>query len=784
MIGYILPDSIKEEVGEFKKKIMDYKSGLINPIQFKGIRVPHGIYEQRKENTYMMRIRCAGGIVTPKQLKKAAELAQKYGSDVLHITTRQEMQLHYVNIEDIIPIYDELISVGLSSRGGGGNTIRNIMASYDSGVSKEEVFDVSSYAVSLTSKMIAEKDSWGLPRKFKISFSNGGKDHCRAMITDLGFIAKVKDGQKGFKVYCAGGMGASTALGVVLFEFVPEDKVYCVTSALKIMFNNHGNRRQKNKSRIRFLLKNLGEEKFKNFFHEEYNTLIEKGCAKLPLEELTNEDNTYGELSVENVSSEEFEIWQKRYVKEQKQKGLFSIEVPLFLGDISSNDALLLAESLSRFGDNVIRFSIDQNIHIRNVPEKYLGNIFNLIKKIKTLSENPAVMGKMIACTGADTCKLGLCLPRGVTPEIQKTLLNSGINLENANVKIHISGCANSCGCHHSADLGFKGKIIRNNKELLPGYAIVAGASIKEESLQFAEEIAEIASKDLPFYIKDVFEIYEKEKLNSFETFINNGGKEVLKNLAQKYKNIPSYEENPDYYTDWTAKEKFSVLKGQKAECSASLYDMIDFDLDIVNKSIEKESLSDDNEVKNTELKKILFSTCRMLLVTKGIEASDENSVYDNFIKSFLDTSLIDNKFHNLVTLANDAKINNYLSQKESIIELAEAVKKLYESMDDSLQFKLEKTQPKETEEKPKEEAKNDDTSAEKFKDLRGVKCPMNFVKAKIELSTMKSGEKLAILLDNGEPIKNVPGSLMNEGHEILKEEKQGEHWFLVVKKA
>ncbi|MDH5719622.1 MAG: sulfurtransferase TusA family protein [Spirochaetia bacterium] len=777
MKSYDLPKNLIDEVKEFEYKIKEFQAGAINPVQFKGIRVPHGIYEQREPMTHMMRIRCAGGIALPRQLKKTAELAEKYGSGIVHITTRQEMQIHNVKIQDIVTIYRELISVGLSSRGGGGNTIRNIVASHDSGVNPKEAFDIGPHTVALTSKMIAKENSFNLPRKFKISFSNGGEIDSRAMITDLGFLAKIKDGQKGFKVFCAGGMGASSALGVVLFDFIEEDKVYCVTEALKLMFNAYGNRRQKHKSRIRFLYKSLGEEKFKQYFNEEYQKLLQNGYPVLELEEIENKDNKNNSLKEEDISAPEFELWKNRYVKEQKQEGLFSVELPLFLGDITAKDAVKLAEFLENFGENSLRFSIDQNMHLRNIPEAYLGNVFRLLPEIKTISDKPSLTGKMIACTGADTCKLGLCLPRGVTPEIQRALFESGLDLDKLDVRIHVSGCANSCGCHHSADLGFKGKIMRKDKELLPAYVVLAGAVISENESRFAEELTEVASKDMPSFVVDVLKIYSEKKarFNSFYEYAQNEGREDIIEAAKKYSNIPSYEEDASYYTDWTAKEKFTVLKGQKAECSASLYDMIDFDKEIIDNSLEKLESVEGQEERNNLLKKILFSASRMLLVTKGLEASDELSVYGLFLKNFIGPNLVSGEFADMIKKAQNAEIGDYKAFEDKIIKLADSVKKLYESMDDSLQFK--------TEESP-EEPSSDENSAEKFKDLRGVKCPMNFVKAKIELTPMKSGDKLALLLDDGEPIENVPGSIESEGHAILKKEKQAEHWFLLVKKG
>jgi sulfite reductase (ferredoxin) len=240
-----------EEQNQFEKDIKGFVSGEINPIKFKAIRVAHGVYEQRQRDTYMLRIRCAAGGITPSQLRKTAELGAKYGSGEVHFTTRQEVQLHDILIQDLLTVIRGLNEVELSSRGGGGNTIRNILTSPDSGVDPEDVFDVDPYAVALTTRMINEEDSWNLPRKFKIAFSNNAKDTAYTQATCLGFVPEIRNGQKGFKVYCAGGMGAKPMVGNLLLDWIEDTKVYHVTRALKIMFDKNGNRRSKFSNRIK-----------------------------------------------------------------------------------------------------------------------------------------------------------------------------------------------------------------------------------------------------------------------------------------------------------------------------------------------------------------------------------------------------------------------------------------------------------------------------------------------------------------------------------------------------
>ena len=265
-MSYEIPASLPGELDELESLIGKYRSGALDAASLKARRVPFGCYEQRKDGTYMVRVRTTGGALTPAQLRSLAVVCDKYGSDMIHITTRQEFQVHEVAIENVIAVMRDLLSAGLASRGGGGNTVRNIMISPDAGVSPEEVFDPSPYAFALTSRLLSEADSWVLPRKFKITFSNSGKDTAYAQFNDLGFVAKIEDGVKGFKVYVAGGMGSKPEVAHLLHEFIPWSDTYVVAEAAKRLFDKHGNRKNKNAARLRYLWNQLGEARFRDLY--------------------------------------------------------------------------------------------------------------------------------------------------------------------------------------------------------------------------------------------------------------------------------------------------------------------------------------------------------------------------------------------------------------------------------------------------------------------------------------------------------------------------------------
>lgn len=768
--------TLKKEQDIFEEDIKAFATGKIHPVKFKGIRVAHGVYEQRQEHTYMIRIRCAAGGITPSQLRKVAELGEKYGSSEVHFTTRQEVQVHDVLIQNVMNVIRGLNEVDLSSRGGGGNTIRNILTSPMSGVEKGEAFDVDPYAIALTTRMINEDDSWNLPRKFKIAFSNSDQDTAFTQATCLGFVATFQNGQKGFNVYTAGGMGAKPMVGHELIGFIPDTQVYHVTRAIKTMFDKHGNRRSKYSSRIKFLWKKLEKEKFLELFYEEYNKIKDDESLNLELPEMVNacQDPNIDPI---HDTSEEFKLWKSRYATEQKQEGLYSVKLSLCLGDLLSKDAYQLCDFLEPFGDNCIRCDRNQNMRVRNMPEKYLGNLYHIVKKLgHTLINYPAFIGNMINCTGAQTCKLGICLPRGLSTEIRDRLKESDLNLDAIpEFRLNMSGCPNTCGMHHIAHLGFFGKIGRKDGVIYPAYNVLAGGRVANGKTQYAQKVGDLPAHKTPEFVYQFLKNYisEKEEYDNYYDYLEKEGNDLISSLCEQMKEVPSFEEDQSYYTDFGAKHPLRLDDMGTAECSAGMFDMINVDkkeIETIKKEIES------NQATNAEkLYKMLFHSARMLLVTRGLDAKNDEEVFALFSKHFITTELISPRYENIIKQAKNAELAQLGSQQDLIVNLGQDIIELYKGMDDSLRFKSD-VKEKDQETEPIESLE---------KDFRGVACPMNFVKTKLVLETMNPGQLLTILLDDGAPIQNVPNSVKLEGHNILKQEQASEgHWSVTIKKG
>ena len=822
---YRIPSTLNGDLDYTQSLIDQFKTGEIQAGQLKSNRVPMGIYEQRKNQHYMLRLRCAGGLVTPEQLAKIAFVGHQLSTSHLHVTTRQEIQIHNVDIEDAIPALKKLEKVGISSAGGGGNTVRNMMVDDRSGLTADEEFDVYPYVEELTSRLIAEKDSFTMPRKYKVAIDTSVATANYSYIADLGLQARIKDGQRGFRVLIAGSAASNAHTGWEVFDFLPEKDLYRAAKALKNWYHKYGNRRNRHKARMRYVFYKYGTEEAKRLYLEEFEELKKDGSIdfEAPALPLKHHKPNFPALK----ASTDFETWKRRYAHKQTnaeglKENLWYAYIPLRHGNNSTDFFAEVAEYLGNYGNDVIRFTKKEQIQVRNIPEEYLTNIYAFFKKLGVYQiDYPVVVTNLTCCTGADTCRLGICLPKGAIDGIAKQLLNSNLNLDAIpDFELRMNGCTNICALATWGDLGFSGRVGRVGDAPYPAYTIWLPVKGKHEiDLQQGY----IAAKKIPAFVEDYLRdvIAEQANYADYYDYVAKRGVNIVKDLIAKYKEVAPYSEEPDTFFDFGDDEKFSLIKYGKAECSAGLFDIIEIDQDTIRekrKEVEllmgnipqgvPADLQSDGKQATSKIEKLLhdivFSENRMLLVTRGLDPRTDEDVYNGFEKEFIAAGIIPQKFKVLTDKARNNE--SLIEQKPLIDELADLLNDLYQNMDDSLQFKLpaEKTpveqvaEEKTAEEKaPAEQVSEEKAPAEKAsaaeetetivpdvkKDFRGVMCPMNFVKTKIALTPMQSGQILEILLDDGAPIENVPGSVKNEGHTILSTEKVENYWKVLIKK-
>ena len=828
---YRIPSTLNGDLDYTQSLIDQFKAGEIQAGQLKSNRVPMGIYEQRKNQHYMLRLRCAGGLVTPEQLAKIAFVGHQLSTSHLHVTTRQEIQIHNVDIEDAIPALKKLEKVGISSAGGGGNTVRNMMVDDRSGLTADEEFDVYPYVEELTSRLIAEKDSFTMPRKYKVAIDTSVATANYSYIADLGLQARIKDGQRGFRVLIAGSAASNAHTGWEVFDFLPEKDLYRAAKALKNWFHKYGNRRNRHKARMRYVFYKYGTEEAKRLYLEEFEELKKDGSIDFEAPALPLEHHKPNFPALKAPT--DFETWKRRYAHKQTnaeglKENLWYAYIPLRHGNNSTDFFAEVAEYLGNYGNDVIRFTKKEQIQVRNIPEEYLTNIYAFFKKLGVYQiDYPVVVTNLTCCTGADTCRLGICLPKGAIDGIAKQLLNSNLNLDAIpDFELRMNGCTNICALATWGDLGFSGRVGRVGDDPYPAYTIWLPVKGKHEiDLQQGY----IAAKKIPAFVEDYLRdvIAEQANYTDYYDYVAKRGVNIVKELIAKYKEVAPYSEEPDTFFDFGDDEKFSLIKYGKAECSAGLFDIIEIDQDTIRekrKEVEllmgnipqgiPADLQSDGKQATGKIEKLLhdivFSENRMLLVTRGLDPRTDKDVYNGFEKEFIAAGIIPQKFKVLTDKARNNE--SLIAEKPLIDELANLLNDLYQNMDDSLQFKLPAVQNptnftdntdskgKSAESNSKEEksvgqksrSENEQkTSAGELeaispdvkKDFRGVMCPMNFVKTKIALTPMQSGQILEILLDDGAPIENVPGSVKNEGHTILFTEKVENYWKVLIKK-
>ncbi|MHC4075325.1 MAG: sulfurtransferase TusA family protein [Planctomycetota bacterium] len=723
-----IPETVKEDTLSYRSKVREFLDGQTSPIAFRAYRVPMGVYEQRTAGRFMVRIRIGAGLVLPFQLKRIARLSKTCGNGILHVTTRQDIQIHEVNIEDTPDILEGLLEVGLSSRGGGGNTVRNVTACPEAGVCPKEEFDVAPFAIATAEYLLQDRGSFNLPRKYKIVFSGCLQDCAFASVADLGFFAHKKDGVKGFAVYAAGGLGSNPAVAVKFEDFIEADEVFEVAEAIKRVFDKHGDRSNKHKARLRYVLAKLGVEEFIKLYQEERQTLRVNGLPfKAP--------------GIRDIAA--------KYPVPEK-----SATVRLWLknGDIPADDMDKVGQIAEKYGQGLVRTTQLQDLLITGVVAKDVEKVNSELRKlsINCLGDSRP---KIVACAGASTCKLGLCLSRGLSDAISSSVRQTNLS----DTIIRISGCPNSCGHHYIAEIGFQGKAKRVNGRLMPFYDVLVGAKMAEGDAHLAQRIGTVPAKRIPDLLAEA---------------LSNGtvDKERLKSLAAGYSDISEKSLPDDYYYDYGSTEAFSLAGRGPGECGVGVMDVIKVDIDEAKDAIKTVPVNNEN------VYKAIVAAARSLLVTFGEEPKKDREILAAFGKYLIEPGWVKLQAQQLLNDALDWRMGD----KESIADLRDEVEglvnrieELFLSLDANLKFKIEPF-TQETNVKVSE-IKNH------IIDLRGVACPLNFVKAKLELEKLETGDILEVLVDDGEPVRNVPASFVEQGQQVLDVKNIDGHYCVKV---
>lgn len=757
-------------IENIKSKSEEYEKKDIDPIRFKAFRVSMGVYEQRKKETYMVRTRIPGGVITLKQFQRISELAKKYANGKVKFTSRQDIQFQSVNLEDAYPIMRSLIDIGIITKGTGGNTVRNIECSPLSGVSLDDVFDVTPYMKAATNYLIKDPTTMNMPRKYKIAFSNSPEDTGNATISDLGFIAKIVDGKRGFELYGGGGFGGSPRVSLKLRNFVDAEDILYYIQAMKNLFEAEGDRNNKNKARIRFIVMRLGEKKFIERFDEEVDKLKSKGGLGIHV----NKDEfivNHTSQVVEDVKiSGEF----RNLLFPQKQVGYYSVYVHPQSGNLSTENLDKVLNFIENLDYEVsIRTTNTQGFFVRDLKEQDAEKLISVINKF-TSKYN---IDNSLTCVGASTCQLGLCLSQNLLKAIKQKFKDAPSSIKDALPRLYISGCPNSCAQHEKGAIGLHGRAKRTQKGLIPMYSVSFGGKVGSNSARMGKNYGDIPAKKVPDFLYKLSSLKIDSGYKDFYEFLDRKSLDI-KILIDNYNDINKFADDDDVYFDFGSNEKFSLKGRGPGECSTGVMDVIKLDLSNAASYLKKYKKIN----KDSDLYSSAVSSARALLVLRGIDTNRDREIFEEFCKNFVDTGYVKSSIKKLFQGLIDYKIGDL----DSIHDKFDDVEYLYNrvnAMYESLNGKLDITLPKENDVQFKNTSKDNRNDKKNYEviDFRGVKCPINFVKVKIELSKINSGEKRGFYLDDGDPISNVPESVEKEGHKIISIDRSYNGYNLLV---
>lgn len=550
---------------EFLKNIEEFKESAelcerdeLDISEYRSRIVAMGVYRQRVKGTYMVRLRATGGVIELHQLEAISEAAKKHGHRRMHFTTRQDIQFQALPIDSIYNIMKDVIKVGITTKGACGDTVRNVGCSPLSGVASGEVFDVTPYVNKVINHLMKDPTALKLPRKYKIAFSNNEQDTGNATMADLGFVAKINNGVKGFEVYGGGGFGGNPRMSLKLADFIEEKDVLYYAQAMKEVFENEGDRTNRHKARIRYIVHRLGEEKFLELF----NLQLEKVKAEINLDlKIDEKDIAIDKEPIQTAEEVQKTIEANEQYKNilfaQKQLGYYSVYVHPQGGNLEAEDLDKILIFLNNLGYPVsIRLTTTQGFVVRDLKEK---DALELIKVTANISST-FNMENSVTCIGPATCSLGICFSQNLLDGIKEIFKDSDEKLKSALPKIFISGCPNSCGQHQQGMIGLSGRAKRTEDGLIPTYSISFGGKLGAGIAKIGETYGEIAAKKIPEFVLELAGLKLVSDYEDFEEFLENKSDEI-KDLVNKYSSLESFNENPDLYYDFGSDEKFGNKK-------------------------------------------------------------------------------------------------------------------------------------------------------------------------------------------------------------------------------
>ena len=667
---------------------------------------PSGVLTKGSETLWdapgMQRIKVPFGGLTPAQLEIIAQVAEEYSDGILHVTTRQDFQYHYVHVDDTPDLMRRLAAAGVTTQEACGNVVRNVTACPLAGVCREEQFDVTPYARALALFLLGHDDAQDFGRKFKIAFSGCAHNGCGLVnIHDLGLVARVRQGpdgrpQRGFAFYVGGGLGTVPHQAKLLADFVTESELLPLAQAVVRVFTRLGEKRNRNRARLKFLVAQLGIDEFRR--------LVEAERAVLPPDprwtDYLEDVSTYREqplkigLTLNGQRGDDgFDDWLQTNVAQQRQPGYVVVVVHLPLGDLSAEQAYRLADIARAYvGDN-LRTTVEQNILLRWVSAADLPAVYRELQAAGLAAAGAGTITDITTCPGSDTCKLGIASSRGLTAELRRRLLAQQETLPPAvkALRVKVSGCFNSCGQHHVADIGFFGNSRRRDGRTVPHFQVVLGGQWRENGGSYGVAVGAVPSKAAPDVLETIGARYvqEREPDETFQAWIARLGKKEIRAMLAPFMEVAPYADDPAYYSDWGDPREFNLGDMGVGECAGEVVSL--FSIEIARAEGEQfDALvaleEGDYDLADRRAYHAMLLAARALVRIQYLDVSDDpDDVVAEFRRRFYDTGLFFDKYargkfaeylfkrHENPPAAPDAATQRLIEEAQLFVEAAYA---------------------------------------------------------------------------------------------------------------
>lgn len=676
---------VQKDIIDLANKIELFKEGKIPEEKFRSLRLARGVYGQRQFGVQMIRIKLPFGKVTSGQLHQICDVSDEYSRGRLHITTRQDIQIHHVSLDRTPELWAELEKSDITLREACGNAVRNVTASETAGVDVNEPFDVSPYADAVFKFFLRNPICQEMGRKFKISFSGTDEDTGLSYLHDLGFIAKIENGKRGFKVMLGGGLGSQPRHAVELFEFLETEKIIPLTESVLRVFDRYGERSKRAKARLKFLIEEIGLDAFVDLIKKEQLALslqkvsIDTSEFDIPVS-VPDTDIPFVEIN----DKTSYENWKESNVIRQSQEGFFAIGIKVLLGDFYTDKARKLADLIKQYAGDEIRLSLRQNILVKHVKEELLPFFYIELQKLGFTELGYNSTQDITSCPGTDTCNLGIASSTGITKELEKVLKNEYPQLVNQrDITIKISGCMNSCGQHTMAQIGFQGMSIRTkDKQVAPALQVLlGGGTLGNGHGRFADKVIKIPSKRGPNALRLLLNNFEEnsKKNEVFLSYYDRQGELYFYELLKPLASIDNLEASD--FIDWGSAQKYQKAIGI-GECAGVVIDLIQtliFDseekIEFANEAIQDGLWSDSIYHSYASI----INTAKALLLSENKKTNRHHTIIRDFDEHFVATNRIQlpTNFSSFATQINQNKPTEtfalkYLKDAQSFVKQIE----------------------------------------------------------------------------------------------------------------